>query len=156
MRCNAIDVVPAVDPWQHRDAISYARVLLELVTLDRCQLRLVREVEDADLGIDIEDGRDLGVIEVEIDQQRPRFRGHHGCQPDGYRGCPIGACREETENRHPDAPPAGIPCCMSPGCIVARTIPPWSAYQTTCGRSFVGIQSSADPCPAWRTRTSCM
>ena len=122
-------------------------MLLQLVAIDRRQLRLVSKVEDADLRIEVEDGRDFGVVEIEVDQQRSRPRGKHRRESDGGACCPIGTRGVDAESSHPAAPPAGIGCWMSPGRMVARTIPPWSEYQTTCGKSLVGIQSSADPCP---------
>ena len=54
-------------PRKHRDAISKTSVLLQLVAIDWCQLRLVSKVEDADFRIKVEDGRDLGVVEIEVD-----------------------------------------------------------------------------------------
>ena len=141
---------------QDRDAVSVACVLVQLVAVDGRQLRLVSKVEDSHLRVEVKDGRYLWILEIEIYQQRSRPRCEHRSEAHGDRGSSVGPRREDSENGHPAAPPAGMPCCTSPGCIVARTIPPWSAYQTTCGKNLVGIQSSADPWPARRTRTSCM
>ena len=74
---DAVDIVAARDPRNHCDAISKPTVLLQFVAVDRRQLRLVRKVEDSDLRIEVENGRDFGVIEIEVDEQRSRPRSQH-------------------------------------------------------------------------------
>src|SRR5579859_6121690 len=112
MSGDAIDIVAAVDPRQHRDAISEASVLLQLLAVDGCQLGLVGKVEDTYLGIEIEHGRHFWVVEIEVDEKRSRPRSQHSGEPDGDCGRSVRARREDADSRHPAAPPAGI-CCWT-------------------------------------------
>ena len=76
---------------QDRDAISVACVLFQFIAVDGRELRFVSEVVDPDLRIEVEDGRDLRTIEVEVDEQRSRPGGQRGSETDRNRGHPVGS-----------------------------------------------------------------
>src|SRR5258708_33920022 len=91
MRGDAKDIIAAVDSRKHCDAISKPTVLLEFVAVDGRQLRLVRKIKYADLRIEVENGRDFGVVEIEVDKQRSHLRSQHRSAPDGDACRSVGA-----------------------------------------------------------------
>src|SRR5260370_17275632 len=102
---DGVDIVAAPDPRNHCDAISKPTVLLQFVAVDRRQLRLVSKVEDADLRIKVEDSRDFGVFEIEVDEKRARPRSQHRAQPNSDTSPPVRAPCEATTRFHPPPPP---------------------------------------------------
>src|SRR5207237_10187837 len=88
---DGVDVVAARQPRNPCDAISKPTVLLQFVAVDRRQLRLVSKVEDADLRIKVEYGRDFGVFEIEVDEKSARPRSQHCGEPDSDTCRPVGS-----------------------------------------------------------------
>jgi hypothetical protein len=91
MRGNAKDIIAAVDSGKHCDAISKPTVLLQFVAVDGRQLRLVGKIKDADLRVEVENGRDFGVVQIEIYKQRSRPRSQYRSEPDGDACRSVGA-----------------------------------------------------------------